>query len=90
MRYPTILKIAAFGFILVSCNSPKKTTNTNPPADTAQVAVNTAFDSSMVDLTALKDSGAFKQTEAIRVAADPVFMAAKNFKAVPLRAFLEQ
>ena len=90
MRYPTILKIAAFGFILVSCDSPKKTTNTNPPADNTQVAVAMPNDSLLVDLTALKDSGAFKQTEAIRVAADPVFMAAKNFKAVPLRAFLEQ
>ena len=90
MRYPTIFKIVAIVFILMGCDSRKKTTNNNPPADTTQGAADIAFDSSMVDLTALKNSGAFKQTQDVRVAADPVFMSAKNFRAVPLRDFLEK
>ncbi len=90
MRQFKFLSIACVLLALICCNPQKKQAvqQNRPPAGAATVA--TPHDSLTVDLLALKDRGAFQKTVAVRVVADPVFMATKSFRAVPLRAFLEK
>ena len=91
MRQFKLLGIVCVQFALMQPTKKQADQQTSPPAGVASAdTVATPHDSLTVDLLALKDSGAFQKTVAVRVAADPVFMATQNFRGVPLRAFLEK